>query len=113
MSFANSIYQKGVALGNVWVFVDDTLRGRIPCPAQNERVTCNGHKCKQGPKYQSITTTNSIINNPIGPVEGQHHDSSMLVMSVMMPVIENFQIGPNGEILHVSGDPAYPLRWYL
>ena len=38
MSFANSIYQKGTALGNVWGFVDGTLRG-IARPVQNQRVT--------------------------------------------------------------------------
>ena len=34
-------------------------------------------------------------------------------MSGMMPVLENLSIGPNGEILCIYGDPAYPLKWYL
>ena len=48
-----------------------------------------------------------------GPVEGKGHDSSMLLLSGMMPVLQNFLLGPNGERLCVYGDPAYPLRWYL
>ena len=112
MSFANSIYQKGTALDNIWGFVDSTLRG-IARPVPNQGVTYNRHKRKHGLKYQSITTPNGIISNLFGPVEGRCHDSSMLAMSVMMPVLENFSIGPNGERLCIHGDPAYPLRWYL
>ena len=37
----------------------------------------------------------------------------MLVMSGMMPVLENFSTGPNGKRLCIYGDRAYPLRWYL
>ena len=85
MSFASSIYQKGAALDNV----DGNLRG-IARPVQNQRVTYNGHKRKDGLKYQSITTPNGIIANLFGPVEGQRHASSMLVVSGMMSVLENF-----------------------
>ena len=65
MSFTNSIYQNGAALNNVRGFVDDTLRGTAR-PFQNKRVTYNGHKCKHGLKYQSITTPNGIITNLFG-----------------------------------------------
>ena len=112
MSFANSIYQKVAALDSVWGFVDGTLRG-IARPVQNQRVTYNEHKRTHGLKYQSITTPNGIITNLFGPVKRRRHDSSMLVMSSMMPVLENFSIGPNGERSCIYDDPAYPLRWYL
>ena len=56
----------------------------------------NGHKRKDGLKYQLPTTPNGIIANLFGPVEGRRHDSSMLVMSGRMPVFENFSIGTNG-----------------
>ena len=98
MSFANSIYQKGTALDNVWGFVNGTLRG-IALPFQNQRVTYNGHKRKHGLKYQSITTPNGIIATLLGPVEGRRHDSRMLFMSGIIPVLKNFSIGPNGERL--------------
>ena len=102
MFFANSIYQNGIALDNVWGFVDGTLRG-IAHPVQNQRVTYNGYKRKHRLKHQSITTPNGIIANLFGPVEETHHDSSMWIMSVimsfMMPVLENFPIEPNGERL--------------
>ena len=76
-------------------------------------MTYNGHKRKHGLKHQPITTPNGIIANLFGPVEGWHHYSSMLVVSGMMPVLEKFSIGPNGERLCTYGDPPYPLRWYL
>ena len=98
MSFANSIYQKGTALDNVWGFVDGTLRG-IALPFQNQRVIYNGHKRKHGLKYQSITTPNGIIATLLGPVEGRRHDSRMLFMSGIIPLLKNFSIGPNGERL--------------
>ena len=37
----------------------------------------------------------------------------MMTMSSMVPVLESFSIGPNGERLCIHADPAYPLRWYL
>ena len=46
----------------------------------------------------------------MGPVEREHHDSSMLVMSGMMPALENLSTRPNGERLCIYDDPAYPLR---
>ena len=66
-----------------------------------------------GLKYQSITTHNGIIADMFGPVEGQRPDSGMLVMSGMMPVLEKFSIGQNGERLCIYGDSAYPLRCYF
>ena len=76
-------------------------------------MTFNRHKREHGLKYQSITTPNGIIANLFGPVEGRRHDRSMLVMTDMMLVLENFSIRPNGERLCIYGDPAYPLKWYL
>ena len=82
-------------------------------PAENQRVTYNEHKQKHGLKYQPLTAPNSIIANLFGLVEGRRHVSSMLVMSGMMPVLENFSVRPNRKRVCIYGDPAYPLRWYL
>ena len=67
MSFANSVYQKGAALDNVWDFVDRTLRG-IACPIHKQKVT-NEQKYVHELKHQSITTPNGIITNLFGPAE--------------------------------------------
>ena len=75
----------------------------------NQKVAYNGLKRKHALKYQSISTTNNLFD----PVDERCHDSSMLVMSGMMPVLLNFSIGPNGERLCIYVDPAYSLRWYL
>lgn len=110
--FSNAIYAKGAALDNVWGFIDGTVRG-ISRPSVNQRLVYNGHKRKHALKYQSITTPNGMIANLFGPVEGRRHDSSMLTMSGLMPILENFCVGVNGERLCIYGDPAYPLRWFL
>lgn len=110
--FANAVHRKGAALDNVWGFIDGTVRG-ISRPSRNQRIVYNGHKRKHGLKYQSVSTPNGLVANLFGPVEGKRHDSSMLVLSGLMPILENFSIGPNLERLCLYGDPAYPLRWYL
>ena len=46
------------------------------------------------------------------PVEGRRHDVTMLRLSGLMPVLENFSFGTQHERLCIYGDPAYPLRWY-
>ena len=110
--FANTISDKGAALNNVWGFIDGTVRG-ISRPTHNQRIVYNGHKRKHGLKYQSISTPNGMIANLFGPVEGTRHDSSMLLLSGFMPVLQNFSFCENREQLCIYGNPAYPLRWYL
>ena len=47
------------------------------------------------------------------PVEGRRYDVTMLRMSGLTPVLQNFSLGSQHERLCIYGDPAYPLRWYL
>ena len=46
-------------------------------------------------------------------MEGQRHDSGMLAMSGLLPMLEVHSISPNGQPLCIYGDPAYPLRVHL
>ena len=61
-------------------------------------------------KYQSVTTPNGMIANLFGPVEGKRHDCAILAMSGLLQTLQRFPHGPNGGVLCIFGDPAYPLR---
>ena len=107
--FADAINSKGGALNNCWGFIDGTVRA-ISRPGKNQRVLYNGHKKVHAIKFQSIAAPNGLIANLYGPVEGKRHDSAMLAMSGILNQMQQYAVNPNGDLLCVYGDPAYPLR---
>ena len=107
--FSRAVHRKGSALDNVWGFIDGTLKGCCR-PGRHQRVVYNGHKRKHGLKYQSVTTPSGMIANLYGPVEGKRHDSAMLAMSGLLNQLQQYARDPNGNVLCLYGDPAYPLR---
>lgn len=107
--FTNAIHEKGAGLRNCWGFVDGTVRA-VSRPGKNQRVLYNGHKKVHSIKFQSVAAPNGLIANLYGPVEGKRHDSSMLMMSGLLTQLQQHSFNPNGDILCVYGDPAYPLR---
>ena len=112
MIFADSVYRKGAALDNVWGFIDGTVRA-CSRPQVNQRMLYNGHKRHHALKYQSVSTPSGMIANLFGPVEGKRHDFAMLAMSGLLQTLQQRSHGPNGELLCIYGDPAYPLRRHL
>ena len=106
--YADVVLMEGSPLDNVWGFIDVTLR---PCsrPTRDQRAVYNGHKRVHGIKFQSITIPSGIIANLYGPVEGRRHDSAMLRMSAILPLMQQYCIDPNGTALSVYGNPAYTL----
>ena len=50
-----------------------------------------------------------MVANLYGPVEGKCHNASMLRMSGLMSILQNFPLGPQHERLCVYEDPAYHL----
>jgi len=110
--FSEAIYRKGAALDNCWGFIDGTVRP-VCRPGENQRVLYNGHKRVHAIKFQSVVAPNGLIANLFGPVEGRRHDSGMLAMSGLLPMLENHCVSPTGQPLCVYGDPAYPLRVHL
>ena len=48
-----------------------------------------------------------------GPVEGKRHDSGMLAQSSLLPQLQHFAHTPNGELVCLYDDTAYPLRIHL
>ena len=107
-AFTDSVYRKGAALDNLWGFIDGNVR---PCcrPKVNQRILCNGHKRLHALKYQSVTTPSGMIANLFGPVDGKRHNCAILVMSRLLQTLQIFSHNPNGELLCISEDPAYPL----
>ena len=111
MISADAIHAKGAALNNTWRFIDGTVLP-ISQPRIHQRIVYNGHKRQDAVKYQSITTPNGMIANLYGSVIGKH-DATMLRMSGLMPILENFSFGPQHGRLYIHGGPAYPLRLYF
>ena len=110
--FADAIHYQGAALNKCWGFVDGTVRP-ICRPGQHQREVYNGHKRVHAPKFQSVVTPNGLIANMYGPVEGRRHDSAILMMSELLPQLEQFSFSPTGQALCIYGDPAYPHRIHL
>ena len=108
-SFCDSVYRKGAALDNCWGFIDGTVPP-VCRPGLNHEVLYNGHKRVHAIKFQSVVAPNGLIVNLFGRVEGCRHDSGMLAMSGLLPMLETYSVSSTGQPLCLYGDPAYPLR---
>ena len=93
VTFADVVYRKGAALENHWGFVDSTVRP-VCRPGVHQRVLYNGHKKVNFIKFQSVVAANGLTANLYGPVEGRRHDSGMLAMSGLLPMLEVHSISP-------------------
>ena len=60
-----------------------------------------------------MAAPNGMIANLYGPVEGRRHDSGMLAMSGLLPLLQQHSNSQNGSPLCIYGDSAYPLRNHL
>ncbi|XP_068692273.1 uncharacterized protein [Montipora foliosa] len=111
-SFDQPWLSSGAALDNCWGFIDGTVRP-VCRPGLNQRVLYNGHKRVHAIKFQSVVAPNGLIANLFGPVEGRRHDSGMLAMSGLLPMLETYSVSSTGQPLCLYRDPAYPLRVHL
>jgi hypothetical protein len=110
--FADAIFKKGAVLHDIWGFIDGTIRS-ITRPIRHQRQVYNGHKRVHAIKFQSVMTPDGIISHLTGPWIGRRHDSRMLRESGLMSDLEQFAKGIDGQIMHLYGDPAYPLTQYI
>ena len=78
-----------------------------------QRVLYNGHKKVYALKFQSVVAPNRLCASLFGPVEGKRHDSGMLRESGLLNQLQQHSFTPNGLVLCIYGDPAYPLRQHL
>ena len=53
---------------------------------------------------------NGLIVNLFGPIEGKRHDAAVLAQSGFLNQLQQHSIAPDGRILCIYGDSAYPLR---
>jgi hypothetical protein len=111
-SYAEAVSAKGAALPDTWGFIDGTIRP-ITRPIRYQRQVYNGHKRVHAIKFQSVVTPDGIISHLTGPWVGRRHDSRMLRESGLMPHLEEYAKGTDGRVMHLYGDPAYPLTQYI
>ena len=71
-----------------------------------QKVLFNGRKQVLAIKFQSVVAPNDLIVDLFGPMEGRRHDSGMLAMSGLLPMLETHCITPFGQPLCLYGDPA-------
>ena len=107
--YAAAIHENGAPLNNCWGFIDGTVRP-ISRPWMNQRVLYNGHKWVHAIKFQSVATPDSLVALLHGPFEGRRHDSGMLRESGLLELLEKYSVSPEGRIMCIYGDPAYPIR---
>ena len=111
-TYANAIHAKGAPLTNCWGFVDGTVHP-ISRPGINQHVLYNGHKRVHAIKFQSVATPNGLVAFLHGPYEGRRHDSGILRESGLLGLLEQHSFSPDGNLMCIYGDPAYPLRSQL
>jgi hypothetical protein len=107
--FADTVLQKCGMVGDVWGFLDGTLKG-ICRPQHLQELAYSGHKRKHGLKYQSLMTPCGLIAHVFGPVEGRRHDSAMYYESDLDQQLQGIYAATNKVIY---GDSAYCFRPYL
>lgn len=66
-TYADLVYDKGVALDNCFGFIAGTVRS-ITLPIVNQRMVYNGHKRVHALKFQSVTLPNGLIAHLFSPV---------------------------------------------
>ena len=109
---SQAISAQGAPLQNVWGFVDGTVRP-ICRPGIHQRQVYNGHKRVHALKFQSVSTADGIIVHLTGPWEGRRHDAYIFQQSKLEEQLRAHSFGPDGEPMHIYGDPAYPLSVHL
>ena len=60
-----------------------------------------------------MAAPSGLVANLYGPVQGKQHDSGMLADSALLNNLQIHSHSPNGRVLCIYGDPAYPLRQHL
>ena len=112
VDYAQKVHNKGAPLNNCWGFVDGTVRP-VCRPGVNQRVLYNGHKKVHAIKFQAVVAPNGMVANLFGPIERRRHDAALLANSGLLQSLQQHSVAPNGDVLCIYGDPAYPLRQQL
>lgn len=113
--YADLVYiRTGGMVGNIWGFIDATLR-KTCRPFALQHLAYSGYKKCHGLKYQSIATPDGFVACIHGPFIGRQHDASVLdetginhTLMTLMP-----RDGSNGPIYAVYGDSAYRQSYWI
>jgi hypothetical protein len=107
--FAEKIknHKKGAPLGNVWGFLDCTIRP-ICRPCVWQRICYNGHKKFHALKYSAVKSPDGLIYHLFGPFEGRRNDNALLNESQLIP--RCLEQAPD---FCLYGDSAYPISSVL
>lgn len=93
-------------------FVDRTVKP-ICWTGVGQRQVYNSYKKVLSLKFLSVAVSNYVIANLYSPVESRCHDSAVLAMCALLPELRAHSNDPNGNILCIYEDPAYPLSSQL
>ncbi|RHY57059.1 hypothetical protein DYB30_004107 [Aphanomyces astaci] len=119
-SYADAIETKSGLRGmkTCIAFIDGTkqfISRPTPRPTASEpenlqRVVYNGHPRRHCLNWQGVSVPDGIIVGMYGPVEGRHHDSTMLSMRCFL---DRFKANPVLARFCLYGDPPYGFRQCL
>ena len=96
--YADSILQKGGALGNCVGFLDGTVIGIAR---------------KHALKFQSLTTPDGLILDAFGPLEGRRHDWTLYIHSDAEDLLPIVLEVIDGMKYCIFADSGYNERWFL
>ena len=82
-------------------------------PKRNQTLVYNGHRRVHALKFQSVVVPNGMILNIFRPVRGRKHYSALFAMSGLLNQLQDRSFSPNGPVLYIYGDPAYPHRYVI
>jgi hypothetical protein len=107
--YAQKIREKsGLPNIYIWAFIDGTLR-KTCRPSYFQKLLFSGHKRCHGIKFQSVYCPDGFYALMFGPINGNRHDSYMLLMSGLNAQLEElFPENGSDPFYSIYGDPAYP-----
>jgi hypothetical protein len=111
--FVSTLADKGVSeILGCFGFLDATLRPTCR-PKFGQRSIFSGHKRLHGLKFEMVSLPNGMIAWLSGPFDGRRHDSFILTVSGLLPVLQQLVTHAaalnNNANFCVYADAAYPL----
>jgi hypothetical protein len=111
-SYTIAIREKDAPLETCWGFIDGTMR-RIARPIYGQESVYNGWKRGHYLKYQAIVAPDGLIVHLYGPVEGRLHDSTIMVQSEILTMLEAHAYKPDGTPVQIYSDSAYGINGFI
>lgn len=110
--FAAAVNAAGAPIGDVWAFIDATIR-LISRPTYNQEISYNGYQHDHAMKFQGVTSPDGIIQDLFGPMEERRADGHILDRSGLEEKCLEYTKAMDGRQLFLYGDPAYPMGYKI